>query len=298
VKHPSNRLSLFLAVDPDKGPLITSFNIVVAKKGEFGNSNLMKRNKSISAMCRAFTLIEMIGVLAIIGILASVVAPKVFDAIRDAKITGAVGVLQTIKSSCVDYARKYNRFPVDGTKPPPASYERPYGDGLEAPVAEGVTNFGDLLIGEGILERLVLPIGPAGEEDWVNDLVTVSSPADPYGAAPGTVSAVDRLNYPVIVCRSYISLSAGSRLFSAAQNSVRVIMLVIPDLTTLEAAGIKTKIDGPFDEEVNEPPDLVDKTVSRNAEGRSRESINRGNCRLTLNRETGRLDAFLYVAHE
>jgi hypothetical protein len=75
-------------------------------------------------------------------------------------------------------------------------------------------------------------------------------------------------------------------------------MLVIPDLTTLEAAGIKTKIDGPFDETVNEPPDLVDKTVSRSAEGRSRESINRGNCRLTLNRETGRLDAFLYVAHE
>ena len=66
---------------------------------------------------KGFSLIVMIGVLAIIGILASVVAPKVFDAIRDAKITGAVGVLQTIKSSCTDYARKYNLFPEDGTKP-------------------------------------------------------------------------------------------------------------------------------------------------------------------------------------
>jgi hypothetical protein len=74
-------------------------------------------------------------------------------------------------------------------------------------------------------------------------------------------------------------------------------MLVIPDLTTLEAAGIKTKIDGPFDEEVTEPPALVTMTVDGTATGRSRESINRGNCRLTLS-DTGGLDAFLYVAHE
>ena len=77
---------------------------------------------------KGFSLIEMIGVLAIIGILASVVAPKVFDAIRDAKITGAVGIIQTIKSSCTDYARKYNNFPLDGNKAPVQPYTRPYGD--------------------------------------------------------------------------------------------------------------------------------------------------------------------------
>ena len=117
---------------------------------------------TIKNSSKGFSLIEMIGVLAIIGILASVVAPKVFDAIRDAKITGAVAVLQTIKSSCTDYARKYNLFPEDGVKQPPADYERPYGDGAGPGLTAEATTFGDLLIGEGILEKLVLPIGPAG----------------------------------------------------------------------------------------------------------------------------------------
>jgi len=252
---------------------------------------------TIPSSSKGFSLIEMIGVLAIIGILASVVAPKVFDAIRDAKITGAVGVLQTIKSSCTDYARKYNLFPEDGEKAPPVDYSRPYGDGASAPIADANSNFGDLLIGEGILEKLVLPIGPAGTTDWTRTLVTIETPEDPLGAAQGTFSASDTLDYPVVLCRRYKSLSSGSRLFTASQNSTRVIFLVLPQLTTLEAAGIKTKIDGPFDEEVKGPAELVTFAVNGSSEGRSREAINRGNCRLKA-RADGDYDAFLYVAHE
>jgi len=125
---------------------------------------------TIKNSSKGFSLIEMIGVLAIIGILASVVAPKVFDAIRDAKITGAVGVLQTIKSSCTDYARKYNLFPEDGTKGPITPYQRPYGDGATDPAA-GVTNFGDLLISEWILETLFLPIVTSGTIGYNHTLI-------------------------------------------------------------------------------------------------------------------------------
>ena len=245
---------------------------------------------------KGFSLIEMIGVLAIIGILASVVAPKVFDAIRDAKITAAVAVLQTIKSSCTDYARKYNLFPEDGTKAPPVSYDRTFGDGATAPVAEASSVFADLLIGEGLLEKLVLPIGPAGTTAWAQNLVTINPPADPTGDAEGTFTSSDDLDYPVVICRAYKSLSSKSRLFTASQNSTRIVLLVIPQLTTLEAAGIKTKIDGPFDEEVKDVSNLVALTVSGDATGRSKEAINRGNCR--LKEDTKGYTAFLYVAHE
>jgi len=59
----------------------------------------MKRNKFIYRMSRAFTLIEMIGVLAIIGILASVVSPKVIEAIRDAKVTGVIANLNAARTA-------------------------------------------------------------------------------------------------------------------------------------------------------------------------------------------------------
>jgi len=245
---------------------------------------------------KGFSLIEMIGVLAIIGILASVVAPKVFDAIRDAKITAAVAVLQTIKSSCTDYARKYNLFPEDGTKAPPVSYDRTFGDGAAAPVVEASSMFADLLIGEGLLEKLVLPIGPAGTTAWARNLVTIDPPDVPTGDVEGTFTSSDDLDYPVVICRAYKSLSSKSRLFTASQNSTRIVLLVIPRLTTLEAAGIKTKVDGPFDEEVKDVSDLVALTVDGDAQGRSKEAINRGNCRL---KESSKgYTAFLYVAHE
>jgi len=249
---------------------------------------------TIPSSSKGFSLIEMIGVLAIIGILASVVAPKVFDAIRDAKITGAVGVLQTIKSSCTDYARKYNLFPEDGTKGPITPYQRPYGDGANPP-AVAATNFGDLLISEGILEKLVLPIGPSGITEYSTALITLTPPADPQGANPGDFANTG-LDYPVVLCRPYPSLSVQSRIFSAAQNSTRVVFLVLPGLTTLEAAGIKTKIDGPFAEDVQGAPAIVTATIARSQTGRSADAINTGNCRLVQG--PNGIDAYLYVAHE
>jgi prepilin-type N-terminal cleavage/methylation domain-containing protein len=57
---------------------------------------------------RGFTLIEMIGVLAVIAILASLLVPKVFGAIRDAQINGTALSVATIKTAVVDHYGKYN----------------------------------------------------------------------------------------------------------------------------------------------------------------------------------------------
>jgi len=259
----------------------------------------MKRNHLNSSTSRGFTLIEMIGVLAIIGILASVVAPKVFDAIRDAKITAAMAVCQTIKGACTDFARKYNLFPEDGGKAASSSYDRPYGDKATGPIAQASTNFGDLLISEGMLEKLVLPIGPAGSTAYASSSITLSQPGDPNGDSPGEFSA-SGIDYPVVCCKPYKSLNNKTRIFNAAQNSMRVVFLVIPGLTVLEAAGIKTKIDGPFSEDIEGASDIVTKTVAKSATGKSADVINRGNCRLVdgTGPNQDKYDAFIYVAHE
>jgi prepilin-type N-terminal cleavage/methylation domain-containing protein len=247
---------------------------------------------------KGFSLIEMIGVLAIIGILASVVAPKVFDAIRDAKITGAVGIIQTIKSSCTDYARKYNNFPLDGNKAPVQPYTRPYGDG--ATLATGANStLGDILIGEGMLEKLTIPIGPNGTPTavaYTTAGVTLVGVAGTAATKPVNAAAV---NYPLILSRTYASLGAASRLFSSAQNSTRVVFILLPGLTTLEAAGLKTKIDGPFNDSIIGASDLVTQSVNGTGTGSVAEAVNRGNCLLTNSTlATGGYDAWCYVAHE
>lgn len=258
-----------------------------------GKDDSKPMNKYIKNSSKGFSLIEMIGVLAIIGILASVVAPKVFDAIRDGKITAAVSVLQTIKSSCTDYARKYNVFPTDGTKPPVTGYVRPYGPG-GSNLSAGDTNIGDILISEGMLERLSLPIGPAGLAPYSNTAVTVTTVPGQQGTLANT-----SLDYPVLVCQSYSSLSNQDRLFSGAQNTTRVIYMLVPGLTILEAAGLKTKIDGPFNETISGPADLVTQATTAGGQGAMIEAVNRGNCRIVPSTVTpGTYDCFIYVAHD
>lgn len=52
---------------------------------------------------KGFTLIEMLGVIAIIAILAAVITPKVFKAIQDSKATRFAGEIGTYKTSIVGW---------------------------------------------------------------------------------------------------------------------------------------------------------------------------------------------------
>jgi prepilin-type N-terminal cleavage/methylation domain-containing protein len=240
---------------------------------------------------KAFSLIEMIGVLAIIGILASVVAPKVFDAIRDAKITGAAAVNNAVKSATVDYARKYRILPLDGSRGPAGTnFTRTYGDGQT--VTQANCTFGDVLISEGMLEKLTLPIGPSGSNSLTTNTVTLG------GTKAAPTLTIGTLDYPAIICFNNTATSDSDKLFTASANSIRVAALVIPGLTTLEAAGLKTKIDGPFNESVKSAFEVVNAAVTKTSTSPAiRESITRGNCLLFSNTTSG-YNALLYVAHE
>ncbi len=58
-----------------------------------------------------FTLMEMLGVLAVIAILASVATPKIFAAIRDAKVASFVEDVNTIRTAVADYYKDTGTFP-------------------------------------------------------------------------------------------------------------------------------------------------------------------------------------------
>src|SRR5437870_6227372 len=59
---------------------------------------------------QAFTLIEMIGVLAVIAILAALLIPKVFSAINDARVNGLCVTCETMKTAVADHYGKYGRL--------------------------------------------------------------------------------------------------------------------------------------------------------------------------------------------
>ncbi len=64
-----------------------------------------------------FTLIEMIGVLAIIAILTALLIPKVFAVLNDSKITNALGSYNTAKAAASANYGKWGKFSnADGTK--------------------------------------------------------------------------------------------------------------------------------------------------------------------------------------
>jgi prepilin-type N-terminal cleavage/methylation domain-containing protein len=56
---------------------------------------------------RAFTLIEMIGVLAVIAILAAVLIPKIFNAINNARINSTAESIATVKTAIADHYAKF-----------------------------------------------------------------------------------------------------------------------------------------------------------------------------------------------
>jgi len=63
---------------------------------------------------KGFTLIEMIGVLAVIAILLALLVPKIFEAINSARVNNAAGSYNTIKTALMDHYGKFGAVGVNG----------------------------------------------------------------------------------------------------------------------------------------------------------------------------------------
>lgn len=89
-----------------------------------------------------FTLIELIGVMAVISILAAIMIPKVYTAIESARINNAAMSIRTSKTACVDHFARFGSFMVDGSQGNPAA------------LTSGQQNFFDqVLVAEALLDK-------------------------------------------------------------------------------------------------------------------------------------------------
>jgi len=88
----------------------------------------------------AFTLIEMIGVLAVIAVLAALLIPKIFESINNARISQAVLSCQTIKTATLEH---YGKF---------SSLNSSNGVSLLVPNS-GYDNFDAILLAEGLIDK-------------------------------------------------------------------------------------------------------------------------------------------------
>lgn len=70
-----------------------------------------ERNQSVKAMKRGFTLIEMLVVIAIIGMLATLTLKNVMGSLRESQLTTAAAQCQSLEEACVTYQMKHKKFP-------------------------------------------------------------------------------------------------------------------------------------------------------------------------------------------
>jgi general secretion pathway protein G len=220
-----------------------------------------------------FTLIEMIGVLAIIGILSAAVAPKVIEAIRDAKVTSAISSVNAARTATLQYYAKYDRVPTD----------------TEVTALPGTAaNFGDLLINqEQTLDGVNLPIG-----DEVG--------AEVFAVGCGAVGAFTAGGGSA----TYIGNGTGFTFKSAGTTAGRIIYYRIPRLTLQEAASLAAKINGPFPAEVQGDLAAVDLSLTGgNLNGTGTYTtppIDGANAWFQANTTAGAniYDAYVYVSHQ
>ena len=70
----------------------------------------MKTNKQNKRTLAGFTLIEMVGVLAVIAILAALLVPKIFAAIDDSRYNSTVASINSVKAATMSYFSKVGTF--------------------------------------------------------------------------------------------------------------------------------------------------------------------------------------------
>ena len=70
--------------------------------------------RALSRRPAGFTLVEAVGVLAIMAILASMLIPRVFQSINEARVEGAVLGYNTLKSATITYFSRFGRLGGNG----------------------------------------------------------------------------------------------------------------------------------------------------------------------------------------
>ena len=229
----------------------------------------------------AFTLIEMIGVLAIIGILAAVVAPRVIESIRDAKVTSAVASVSAAKTAAIGYYQRYDNFPLDVDLETVLDYKSDPANPIAYTPAVGALDFGDVLVRQSqLLEQEKTPIGNPASGSQGHAIGCA-----PVGGALSIGSAVyDGVNFR----------------FKSSGAATRIVYYYIPNLTVQEAASLAAKVNGPFDNTAVSDLDFVNaaRTTGVNPALGGLEGANAFFQAAATSTSGNEYDAYLYVSHQ
>jgi len=227
----------------------------------------------------AFTLIEMIGVLAIIGILAAVVAPRVIESIRDAKVTSAVASVSAAKTAAIGYYQRYDNFPLDVDLATVLDYKSdPVNPSAYTP-AVGALDFGDVLVRQSqLLEQEKAPIGRS---------------TDQLAHAIGCTAVGETLIGGAI----YGGTTASMR-FKSSGSATRIVYYVMPNLTLQEASALAAKVNGPFTATAVSDLDFVEASLAGNGVDANKGGLEGANCWFATGANPGEYNAYLYVSHQ
>ena len=175
-------------------------------------------SRASSRGLQGFTLIEMIGVLAVIAILAAVLVPKVFEAINNARINNSSMSCDTVKTAIADHYAKAGSLNADDTTGTPVVIS----------LATPFDGFDKVLMKEQFLDKpFAVKIG-----DGIATNNTVRLKDITGYALAATVDGTDTTGF---------ALSGGTT--NTAVGSV-VVEAVIGNVTAADAQALSTRIDG------------------------------------------------------
>ena len=151
----------------------------------------------------AFTLIEMIGVLAVVAILAALLIPKIFESINNARISQAVLSCQTIKTAVLEHYSKFQSLNSS--------------NGLPLSVPNG--NFDTVLLAEGLIDK---PFSVAIAGSATIELVSATS--GPATGASGTAFDLDGDGNGDLSVGQYV---VEARLFNVSLSDARALNAIL-----------------------------------------------------------------------
>ncbi len=177
----------------------------------------MKTTISQRKSSQAFTLIEMIGVLAVIAILASMLIPKIFEAINSARINNTVQSYNAVKTAVLDHYGKYGAINYLGA---PAA--APFGP-LAAGSAPMLAYDRQVLLPEALIDK---PFAARVGTTWIVQAVA--------GAGAVAVTGVN----------SAYDLDGSGAAANDADPSAFVVQALITGVAIADAIEISDRLDG------------------------------------------------------
>lgn len=227
----------------------------------------------------AFTLIEIIGVLAIMSILSAMIAPAVIKSIRESKITSALTAISAARIAAANFNQRYGYIPVDAditlvynykvdpTGTPPITY---------TPLIGGF-DFGDILVYQSqLLEQEATRVG--------RSTATLTH-------AIGSCLVGDAMIGGAIYTGSVSEMH-----FKSSGAAVQIVYYFMPNLTIKEAATMAIKINGPFSRDALAELDFIEATLA----GQGINSVGElegANAWFSPGDDPGEYHAYIYVSH-